>query len=99
MFELPTCETLKLSLEQACLTVLLNRPQAKNAMSFQMVEELKNLFSLLAESPGGVRAVVIRGADGNLCAGGDIKDMAAARQADQKEGEIDPLAKANRVFG
>lgn len=99
MFELPECETLKLSLNQACLTVLLNRPQAKNAMSFKMVEELKALFASLADSPGGVRAIVIRGAEGNLCAGGDIKDMAAARQAEHTAGEMDPLAKANRVFG
>jgi len=45
-----------------------------------------------------IRAIVLRGAGGNFCAGGDIKDMASVRQA-QAKGEGDPAAEYNRKFG
>lgn len=60
------------------LTLLLNRPQVRNAMSLAMVDEL--LASLQqAEQDSAVRIIVLRGVQGHFCAGGDIKDMAAAR--------------------
>ena len=45
-----------------------------------------------------IRAVVIRGAGGHFCAGGDIKDMAGAR-GQKGEGKDDPFYKLNRAFG
>jgi isohexenylglutaconyl-CoA hydratase len=92
-----SCKTLLLAQEGSTLTVTLNRPDARNAMTLELVEELEAVFEAV-EGDRGVRTVVLRGAGGHFCAGGDIKEMAAARAA-QPEGGRDPLALTNRRFG
>lgn len=62
------------------LHLTLNRPEVRNAMSLSMVDELLSALAD-AQSAGDVRAVVLRGNGGHFCAGGDIRDMAAARAA------------------
>jgi isohexenylglutaconyl-CoA hydratase len=62
------------------------------------VSEIEAVFDALA-SRSEIRIVVLRGAGGNFCAGGDIKDMAAARGQAREEGALDPLAVVNRRFG
>jgi len=96
--EIPGTETLVVRRQGWRLFVTLNRPRVKNAMSFQMVEELQAVLTGVALDRS-VRAIVLRGAEGNLCAGGDVKDMARARFAAAGEGEPDPLVRANRTFG
>lgn len=95
---LPECQTLLLRRDGWRLHVTLNRPDARNAMSFQMVRELEAVFDAI-ESDRDVRAVVLRGAGGNFCAGGDIKDMAGARGLEPGPDGKDPLAVTNRIFG
>lgn len=73
--------------------VTLNRPEARNAMTLQMVQELRTVLAE-AESGDGARVLVLRGAGGHFCAGGDIKDMALARSRGS-EG----IAAANAAFG
>ena len=58
----------------------LNRPEARNAMSLAMVDALLQALAD-AEAAGDVRAIVLRGAGGHFCAGGDLKDMAGAQAA------------------
>lgn len=94
---LPECNTLKLTADGIALHVELNRPEARNAMSLNMVKELQTVFSMLAEQPD-IRAVTLRGNGGHFCAGGDIKDMAAARNSPER-GETDPFIGLNRAFG
>jgi isohexenylglutaconyl-CoA hydratase len=62
------------------LHLTLNRPEARNAMSLAMVGELRAALCK-AEDDGDVRAIVLRGSGGHFCAGGDLKDMAAARMS------------------
>lgn len=76
--KLPDCATLLLKQERGVLYVTLNRPDAKNALSPVMVAELNTVFDVLRERRD-VRAVVLRGAGGNFCAGADLKDMMGAR--------------------
>lgn len=95
---LPECQTLLLRREGWRLHVTLNRPAARNAMSFAMIGELIAVFSAIADDRS-LRAVILRGAAGNFCAGGDIKDMAAARGAEPGPDGKDPLAATNRMFG
>ncbi len=98
MSALPACETLHLERDGWRLHVTLDRPKARNAMSFAMVHELSAVFTAIADDRS-IRAVILRGRDGNFCAGGDIKDMAAARSAEPGPDGKDPLAASNRIFG
>ena len=99
-------ETLATQRVGAVLHITLNRPESRNAMSLRMVAELRSALES-AETGGGVRVVVLRGADGHFCAGADLKDMAAARmramQNDPQVSEagvaMDAVAHANLQFG
>ena len=87
--------------------ITLNRPEVRNAMSLRMVTELRAVLAD-AESGGAVRAVVLRGAGGHFCAGGDLKDMAVARMraaalpgpANASGGPVaDPVTEVSAQFG
>lgn len=93
MAALPDCETLLLNLDAGVLHITLNRPDCRNAMSLKMVHELAAVLSSVNDDPD-VRALVLRGADGHFCAGGDIKDMAGARSKG-----TDAYRELNRAFG
>lgn len=67
-------ETLIIDIQGSVAYVKLNRPEARNAMNFRMVEELYTLFTKW-KSNRDIRAVVLSGAGGIFCAGGDIKEM------------------------
>ncbi|WP_372964381.1 enoyl-CoA hydratase/isomerase family protein [Marinobacter sp.] len=95
--QLPNCETLAIETSGPALMVTINRPEVRNAMSLKMVAELSTIFTQV-ESDEAIRAIVIRGAGGHFCAGGDIKDMAGAR-GQKGEGREDPFFKLNRAFG
>ncbi|WP_166264169.1 enoyl-CoA hydratase/isomerase family protein [Marinobacter caseinilyticus] len=100
MTHFPHCDTLALDQHGPALHVTLNRPDARNAMSLAMVAELAAVFQQIEHDPA-IRAVVLRGAGGHFCAGGDIKDMASARsqRAEADAGEPDPFYRLNRAFG
>jgi enoyl-CoA hydratase/carnithine racemase len=55
-------------------TVTLNRPERKNPLTFESYAELRDLFRDLAYADD-VHAVVIRGAGGNFCSGGDVHEI------------------------
>lgn len=79
------------------LTLTMNRPTVRNAMSLQMVTELRDALAK-AEAGGKVRVIVLRGAGGTFCSGADIADMAKARGEPVIDG-VDPFAAVNRQFG
>ncbi|MGB5131604.1 MAG: enoyl-CoA hydratase family protein, partial [Steroidobacteraceae bacterium] len=54
--------------------VTLNRPERKNPLTFESYAELRDLFRALT-TDGVVRAVVIDGAGGNFCSGGDVHEI------------------------
>jgi isohexenylglutaconyl-CoA hydratase len=83
-------------------TITMNRPDVRNAMSLAMVNEL---MDALRQAEAGANArdnptriIVLRGAGGHFCAGGDIKDMMAARMRMAESGE-DEMAAVNARFG
>ncbi len=55
-------------------TVTLNRPERKNPLTFDSYAELRDLFMQLCHTPE-VKCVVITGAGGNFCSGGDVHDI------------------------
>ena len=67
-------------LEDSVAVITLNRPQARNAMSGEMTAALDRALDHAERSPL-VRCVVVTGAGGAFCAGGDVKGMAARGDA------------------
>lgn len=65
------------SLDEGVLTLTLNRPDARNAMSLAMNQALEAQLAA-AELDTRVRCIVLTGAGQGFCAGGDVKGMAAA---------------------
>jgi len=64
------------------VTVLtLNRPEARNAFSPQMLSLLEDAW-VDAEADDDVRCVVLTGAGGHFCAGADLKAMFSPDEAD-----------------
>lgn len=55
-------------------TVTLNRPERKNPLSFDSYAELRDLFRAMSYADD-VHAVVITGAGGNFCSGGDVHEI------------------------
>ena len=55
-------------------TITLNRPDKKNPLTFDSYEELRDLFRDLP-SASDVRTIVLTGADGNFCSGGDVFEI------------------------
>ncbi len=98
MTALPETRTLRLGLERGVLHVWLARPEAKNALTIALCDELEAVLDAVAEDRS-VRVLVLRGEGGNFCAGGDVKEMAVARVAELVAGQVDPLAAFNRRFG
>lgn len=64
-------------------TITLNRPERKNPLTFDSYAELRDTFCELAHTPQ-VKAVVLAGAGGNFCSGGDVHEI------------IEPLTKMDR---
>ncbi|MFM7256475.1 MAG: enoyl-CoA hydratase-related protein [Betaproteobacteria bacterium] len=65
------------------LTLVLNRPEARNALDARMGELLLEALEAAQHDPA-VRVVLLTGAPGAFCAGGDVKAMAnAAHEAVQ----------------
>jgi enoyl-CoA hydratase/carnithine racemase len=52
----------------------LNRPERKNPLTFESYAEIRDLFRQL-QYADDVQAVVIAGAEGNFCSGGDVHDI------------------------
>ena len=65
------------SFEDGVLTLTMNRPEARNAMSGPMMEALREAAPRAAMDPA-VRCLVLTGAGGAFCAGGDVKSFASA---------------------
>ncbi|GFE65786.1 crotonase/enoyl-CoA hydratase family protein [Litoreibacter roseus] len=77
-------ETLLLETDpRGVATLTLNRPDKRNAMSGQMIQELTHAASSLSDD-ASVRLVVLTGADRHFCAGGDLNWMKAQISADSK---------------
>jgi enoyl-CoA hydratase/carnithine racemase len=62
------------SLADGVATVTLNRPERKNPLSFESYDELRDTFRAL-DHEYSVKAVVITGAGGNFCSGGDVHEI------------------------
>jgi enoyl-CoA hydratase/carnithine racemase len=60
--------------ENGVATITLNRPERKNPLTFESYDELRKTFYELDHNYA-VKVVVIRGAGGNFCSGGDVHEI------------------------
>ena len=100
MGSLPETEHVLLEREGGWLTVWLNRPDVRNALSIEMVAELADLMTALRDDRD-VRGITFRGKGGAFCAGGDLKGFKAVFQGEMQD-EADVAAasrKAGEMFG
>jgi len=76
----------------------LDAPATRNALTDAMVASLADAARLAQATPT-VRALVIRGAGGSFCAGGDFSGFRSAMATSAPADGIDPIATSNRRFG
>jgi isohexenylglutaconyl-CoA hydratase len=95
---LPECRNLLLDFDRGVLSITLNRPENRNAMSLGMVVDLNAVFDAV-QGERAVRVVVLRGAGGHFCAGADLKEMMAGGMKPPAPGEVDPIIGFSRSFG
>ena len=77
-------ETVKYSLNETTAIITMNRPDALNALSLQLTNDLRSAIERAVEDKA--RAVIITGEGRAFCSGGDLRQM---QQMWQKEGRIE----------
>jgi methylglutaconyl-CoA hydratase len=88
-------QTLRISSEAELTTITLNRPERRNAISPQMMEELGAALDEAASS--SVRAVILTGEGRAFCAGMDLDLLQSTASAAQEE-TLEAARKMARVF-
>ena len=71
-------QTLFQSRSGAVATITLNRPEARNALDLGMRRELAAVLDEI-EADDGARVLILTGAGGHFCSGGDVKTMREKR--------------------
>ena len=83
-------------LEGGLLTITMNRPDRRNALSPDMTRGLVEAARRAAEDYD-VRAVLLKGAGGTFCVGGDVKSMAEGRAPLPFEAKVQALRRGMEV--
>ena len=83
-------------LDSGVLTLTMNRPEARNAMSGDMTAAMSEQLASAELNPE-VRCIVLTGAGKGFCAGGDVKGMAASGDGTVGNNTIDGAIHRQRV--
>ncbi|MFI5024648.1 MAG: enoyl-CoA hydratase family protein [Alphaproteobacteria bacterium] len=86
------------SLDGKVATITLNRPERKNPLTFESYAELRDTFRELVYSEL-VKVVVITGAGGNFCSGGDVHEIIGPLVRMQEAGDMRGLLDFTRMTG
>ena len=78
------------SLHEGVLTLTLNRPEKRNALSGELVAALASALAE-AELDGAVRVVCIRGVGKDFCAGADLRELLDSADRSPAENEAEAL--------
>lgn len=78
--------------------ITLDRPERKNPLTLESYRELTDTFLLLQEV-SSIRAVVITGAGGNFCSGGDVHDIIGRLVAMKRAGDTTGLLEFTQMTG
>lgn len=99
MENLPELKALLVEQQGSRLYVTINRPEVRNAINSDVVDGLIAVCEAI-ENDRSIRTLILRGAGGTFCAGGDIKGFQQSFSSPPPEGGgPDPIAKNNRTFG
>jgi enoyl-CoA hydratase/carnithine racemase len=79
-------------------TITLNRPERKNPLTFESYAELRDTFRELAYADH-VKSVVVTGAGGNFCSGGDVHEIIGPLVKMQESGDTGGLLAFTRMTG
>ncbi|HKO09269.1 MAG TPA: enoyl-CoA hydratase family protein [Alphaproteobacteria bacterium] len=86
------------SLDGKVATITLNRPERKNPLTFESYAELRDTFRELVYSEI-VKVVMITGAGGNFCSGGDVHEIIGPLVRMQEAGDMRGLLDFTRMTG
>jgi enoyl-CoA hydratase/carnithine racemase len=79
-------------------TITLNRPERKNPLTFESYAELRDTFRALTYS-SDIKVVVITGAGGNFCSGGDVHEIIGPLVEMQRNDDMPGLLEFTRMTG
>ena len=85
-------------LDAKVATITLNRPERKNPLTFDSYAELRDTFRNLIYADQ-VKTVVITGAGGNFCSGGDVHEIIGPLIELQRKGDMAGLLAFTRMTG
>lgn len=68
-----TYQTLQLHIDSGTATITLNRPEKRNAISYQLIADVLAALSEVAQSPA--LALILTGAGKAFCSGMDLEDL------------------------
>lgn len=80
--------TLHTHTESGILTITMNRPDKRNALNPEMMEDLTHAFAAVGDDPG-CRVVLLTGAGSAFCAGLDIDHLATMNAKTPAEHRVD----------
>jgi 2-(1,2-epoxy-1,2-dihydrophenyl)acetyl-CoA isomerase len=83
-------------LDQGLLTITMNRPERRNALNAEMTRGLVEA-ARRAMDDREVRAVLLKGAGGTFCVGGDVKAMAEVKEPPPLEEKVIQLRRGMEV--
>jgi 2-(1,2-epoxy-1,2-dihydrophenyl)acetyl-CoA isomerase len=83
-------------LDQGLLTITMNRPDRRNALNQDLIRGLVEAARRAAEDTE-VRAVLLKGAGGTFCVGGDVKAMAENKAPLSLEAKVTNLRRGMEV--
>ena len=86
-------DDLRAEIDDGVAVITMNRPDRRNAFSEAMMSALGAVLAQV-ETDEAVGCVVLTGAGGAFCAGGDVKGMAAARR---DRGDAGPAGRSTRA--
>lgn len=72
MAQLPTTTAIECELKSGWLTIWLNQPESRNALSQELTSDLMRVLESVHDNRS-VRGITLRGRGGVFCAGGDLK--------------------------
>ncbi len=91
-------EHLKAEFKNGVITLTLNNPRYKNALSEQLTPYLRKILRKIKED-SKYKLLLIRGAGNSFCSGGNIKGMDSKKKKSKAHDENDLIKKQNELTG